>query len=344
MVRTVGVAVLVLVGCGRFDFQTLGDGNGSGASDDDTGGSVDQSGWHVLPTQSGAPSLRAHHSAVWTGSEMIVWGGNIMTFLPLGDGGRYDPTTQTWTPVIADGTSPAARGRHSAVWTGTEMIVWGGDETSTGGRFNPASGTWSAAVSSSGSPTPRYWAATAWTGTEMLVWSGVDSAAGQALADGGRYRPATDSWGTSITVTGAPLARMAPAGVWTGTEMLVWGGFDLNGSMAPLDTGGRYNPATDTWGAALTTIGAPSPRYEASAIWTGSEMIVWGGTNGVSQFADGGRYDPSTNTWQPLVVTGGPAARWGHSAVWTGSEMIVWGGDLSNGNFNFATDSYVWVP
>ena len=36
---------------------------------------------------------------------------------------------------------PEARGEHTAVWTGNEMIVWGGDGNTylnTGARYNPS--------------------------------------------------------------------------------------------------------------------------------------------------------------------------------------------------------------
>ena len=42
-----------------------------------------------------------------------------------------------------------------------------------------------------------------------------------------------------------------------------------------LNTGGRYNPSTDSWTATSTT-NAPSGRVGHTAVWTGSEMIVWG--------------------------------------------------------------------
>ena len=54
--------------------------------------------------------------------------------------------------------------------------------------------------------------------------------------------------------------------------MIVWGGCNDSGS---LNTGGRYNPSTDSWTATSTT-NAPAGRVH-TAVWTGSEMIVWGG-------------------------------------------------------------------
>src|SRR5262249_41278168 len=41
---------------------------------------------------------RASHTAVWTGSEMIVWGGGGTAGL-LATGGRYTPATDSWAPT-----------------------------------------------------------------------------------------------------------------------------------------------------------------------------------------------------------------------------------------------------
>ena len=56
--------------------------------------------------------------------------------------------------------------------------------------------------------------------------------------------------------------------------MIVWGGY--SGS-ANLNSGGVYDPATDTWTATSMT-NAPSARRYHRAVWTGSRMIVWGGS------------------------------------------------------------------
>jgi hypothetical protein len=101
----------------------------------------------------------------------------------------------------------------------------------------------------------------------------------------------------------------------------------------------------DTWTATSLT-NAPAARADHTAVWTGSEMIVWGGYDGSSEVNTGGRYNPSTDSWTATSTTNAPAARGSHTAVWTGSEMIVWGGfccDLNTGGrYNPATDS--WTP
>ncbi|GIH80347.1 hypothetical protein [Planobispora longispora] len=101
-----------------------------------------------LPEAGLAP--RSHHSAVWTGTQMIIWGGDDgrRTF---GDGAAYDPARKTWTRLPAAPLQP--RSHHSAVWTGQEMIIWGGTATPTrirtaprfdGAAYNPATGVWRA--------------------------------------------------------------------------------------------------------------------------------------------------------------------------------------------------------
>ena len=135
-----------------------------------------------------------------------------------------------------------------------------------------------------------------------------------------------DAW-TPTSLTNAPDGRDDHTAVWTGSEMIIWGGY-VNGNAS--NTGGRYNPVTNTWTATSTT-NAPAARYLHTAVWTGSEMIIWGGWNG-NILNTGGRYNPSTNTWTATSVAGAPPARWHHTAVWTGSEMIVWGGEDRNGN------------
>ena len=67
---------------------------------------------------------------------MIVWGGYGGTY--LNDGSRYNPAANNWAAITANGPSPT-RVSHTAVWTGSEMIIWGGDNGG-GNYFND---TWS---------------------------------------------------------------------------------------------------------------------------------------------------------------------------------------------------------
>jgi hypothetical protein len=118
--------------------------------------------------------------------------------------------------------------------------------------------------------------------------------------------------------------RLVHSAVWTGTEMIVWGGIGQNG--LPFD-GARYNPAANTWADLPWSTGAPTGRQLHTATWTGSDMIIWGGYNGSSAgpLTDA-RYNPSADKWTALGNSAIP--RYGHTAVWTGNEVIFWGGQI----------------
>ena len=101
----------------------------------------------------------------------------------------------------------------------------------------------------------------------------------------------------------------------------------------------------DTWmGTRFSSI--PAGRDSHTAVWTGSEMIVWGGYDGNAWLNTGSRYNPSTDSWTATSLTNAPEGRGVHTAVWTGTEMIVWGGwnfpDTLNtgGKYNPSTDSW----
>jgi N-acetylneuraminic acid mutarotase len=296
-----------------------------------------------VPTRFEVPDPRFNQTVVWTGTEMIVWGGNgggNGTSIYLRTGGRYNPSTDSWTVTSMGTDVPSAREQHTAVWTGTEMIVWGGwngsADLGSGGRYNPATDTWTATSAAGVAPGRRRGHSAIWTGSRMIVWGGTD---GPYFNTGGRYDPSTDSWTATSTGANVPTTRTNHTAVWTGSEMIVWGGQDPGIA----NSGGRYDPVADTWTPTSTGTGVPSARSEHSVVWTGTEMIVWGG----SASNTGGRYNPSTNTWT-ATSTGAsvPTARSYHTAVWTGTEMIVWGGyafpDAGNtgGRYNPVTNTW----
>lgn len=166
----------------------------------------------------------------------------------------------------------------------------------------------------------------------MIVWGGDDAT--KVLGDGARYNPARDSW-KPMSADGAPSPRGNPVAVWTGKEMIVWGGGtrEMDAQGVCFENGARYNPQTDTW-RPISTVDAPKGRVQATAVWTGTEMAVWGGVNDVqagqggnnSRFVGtGGRYNPATDTWTEITLTGAPSPRL-TSGVWTGEGLLVFGG------------------
>lgn len=252
-----------------------------------TGGKYNPASDSWTPTSTtNAPAARYWHTAVWIGTEMIIWGGyNGVT---LNAGGRYSSASDSWIPTSTT-NAPVGRYVHSAVWTWTEMIVWGGNDggySNTGGRYNPGADSWTA-TSMNNVPTGRIYYTAVWAGTEMVIWGGYYyDGSTRYLNTGGRYNPALDLW-TTTSMLNVPIRRREHAAIWTGTEMIIWGGY----SYAPdiyLNTGGRYDAATDTW--TPTSLNAPIGRFDHTAVWTGAEMIIWGGVDFTSYQDAIGRY------------------------------------------------------
>ena len=299
-----------------------------------TGGRYDFATDTWLPTSTtGAPAARWLHTAVSSGTRMIVWGGvEGAELLPVSTGARYNPVDDSWVDTTTAG-APAARDAHRAVWNGTVMAIWGGENSSTalhtGALYNPSANSWSA-MSVDGAPDDRSGHSLVWTGSRFVVWGGHNFADGQVLGSGGLYDSSARRW---YPTRGGVPARAEHTAVWTGNWMLVWGGKDANGVLA---AGGRYDPVIDNW-APLSSVSQPAARTGHTAVWTGSKMVIWGGAaTGTTALNTGGRYDPVTNAWSatmtmlpqpnPLTPPTPVQARTLHTAVWTGSAMIVWGG------------------
>src|SRR5438094_499394 len=93
--------------------------------------------------------------------------------------------------------------------------------------------------------------------------------------------PATASSIMSLVTT---AARHLQTAAWAGSEMIVWGGQSgISPNYIYWNDGGRYNPAGNSWTAVATT-NAPAGRYQQTAVWTGSEMIVWGGASNTTYY------------------------------------------------------------
>src|SRR6185436_17215434 len=69
-----------------------------------------------------------------------------------------------------------------------------------------------------------------------------------------------DAW-ENQSLDDPPDARADHVAVWTGTEMIIWGGKDPTRRFT---TGALYNPSTDTW-RQMTPMGAPKPNVKTGA-------------------------------------------------------------------------------
>src|SRR5437867_3867415 len=177
----------------------------------------------------------------------------------------------------------------------------------------------------------------------MIVWGGFDGTVD--LNTGGRYDSTGDAW-TPTSTTAAPAARDLHIAVWTGSlsEMDVWGG--QNDAVMQLNTGGRYNPTTNVW-TAMSSLGAPIGRRFHTGVWTGSEMITWGGWN-LADLNSGGRYCSGACVSSPPAGSssisvskqpGGGLVSWTAVPVAAAYDLVRGSLNLLHGSGDFTTST-----
>jgi N-acetylneuraminic acid mutarotase len=219
--------------------------------------------WRRVPP---APTGRAG-IAVWTGKELVEWGGGCCGDVS-DDGAAYDPSANTWRKLPPAPVS----GQQSPVgaWTGEELVIFPGrdpDGKSVGGAaYDPAKNSWRAVGRN---PQPASGATAIWDGHEVLVVEGW-RASGLSTATLA-YDPATNGWHRLAPTSG----RVGAAVAWTGSRFLVWGGKTGPGATLALRHGQSYEPIGNRWSPLPQS---PLPgRVDPTAVWTGRELIVWGG-------------------------------------------------------------------
>jgi len=257
-----------------------------------------------------------------------------------GDRGReasFDPPAPPAAverrPVAGDEPAPEGwrRGapgtlRHrdfaAQVWTGTELVVWGGDpDGDSGAAYDPGADRWRAIAPA---PIPaRCEPAAAWTGREVLVWGRScrltpGPSPGHPTA-GAAYDPAADRW--RVLPIGPITAGSPTMSVWTGAEWIIANPVGPAAALEP--TGGRWR----------TLAAVPRPYTFIVGHWTGREVVVLGvdvlekgpSTVGATFSHWAAALDPAVNRWRTLPQ---PPLELGATAVWDGRRLIAWDQNL----------------
>lgn len=317
-----------------------------------------------------APSYRAYHNFTPLGldsniDQVFVWGGcrreprspfECGTFLD--DGAVWSAKQNSWStiprPNLLLEKTELKRAHHTAVWDGREFLIFGGC-SGTEGRcdhsyrstliYSPSRKQWAYDASDS-APSARIQHQATWTGSRMIVWGGVEKFAvagrGDPVNSGGMFDPVKKTWAATAIDENTPAPRQFFSAVWGGESWLIWGGC---GKVVGLDCdeyfndGSIFHPATNSWEKM-----APSPleaRAYHSAVWTGKDLVVWGGRRDGRIYNDGAIYNLKSNKWTKLPAALS-AGRFEHQAVWASDRMYVWGG-LNNFD-KYATDVVVLQP
>lgn len=310
--------------------------------------------WTLLSNRTPGNVSGAGLAADSTLAEAVQFGGATPSGL-TNETEVYDETTDQWT-VLSDGTgsSPAPSPRTGLSLAGDPStgvaVLFGGETNETSGLsandtwvFDFANGSWTNVSSSSG-PAPREDAAFAISptlGVGLLFggWNPDYQGTGEVtFSDTWELNLTTYHW-TRVSVaagSGPPALRGA---------MMDWdvaaGTFDTFGGCYPCtSTLWQFDPGAGEWAEEPSPSGTiPAPRMQG--VWSYDPFlgadVLFGGTNGVSDFADTSLFFPPDNDWSTQSASGVPA-RFAASADWldvAGNEtLLMTGGNAGGTPFN----------
>lgn len=314
--------------------QAPGCGQGPGTTARLAGGA-----WAVISP--GPLAARTGQAALWTGRELLVWGGSADggdSPAALGDGAAYAPSSGRWH-VLSPSPLPARQDAASA-WAGTEAFFWGGDAQvgpgtryfSDGATYDPASGTWRVVP-----PSPlgaRSGALALWTGAQVVVLGGSSAGGFPVDTSGAVFDPVARRWSKLPPFPAtAPGRAVSVSATWTGAQLLVWTTYQvtkpvgLNGyHIFPRVVGTSWAPGQRSW----QRLPAPSGDIyvaDARAYWTGREAVFVGGQyclpdmRCIISAAPAAVYAPATRRWALLPLD--PIASLPGAVAWTGTSLVV---------------------
>lgn len=277
---------------------------------------------------------RSDAVSVWSGTEVLFWGGfadppndvdNRMH-----DGAALDPVTGAWRAIPGAPIDPSFQ--QTAVWTGTEMIVYGWQGSGGGGysgtpseiaAYDPTADTWRVVPADpQGIITP---ALVTWTGAALLVLGVVSDDLSGAFT-GAAYDPVADTW-TTIAPTPLEGHLGGVNAVWTGDRAIVWGGTETANIACTMEcpapvparsAAAAYDPAADAWTALPD---APGPVREPArvvraddraAVLTGREVVTYDPDAGTADLLGSQPSRPSSDgVGTPLIAS-----------IWTGDGLL----------------------
>jgi hypothetical protein len=288
-----------------------------------------ENAWHPMsdPPLAG----RVGHVATWTGDELIIWGGHrggtgARPTVRLQDGAAYNPDTDTWrqiaTPTLSGGPG------YASVWTGTEMIVLGGNDgylsyTENGlyeaGAYDPSTDTWRTLEM----PINVVVADALWTGEEVVVY-GTGGYLGQLL--GAAYNPQANQW---RELPPAPIDPAVPDIEMFGNRVLAWTYDPETDGIAALDL------ETQKW-SQLPAFPGQSTEWVPTAASIGPSQIVMTTESFIATLSEG------SNSWQ---ITAPPTEQLGpvSPSAWTGEELLFFSSGLPPGDPNAPNGSSSWL-
>lgn len=225
------------------------------------------------------------------------------------------------------------RSSPGVAWADGQMYLYRGSdvnfsEVMDSWIFDPLNGTWTG-WNMNGSPDDglAFWSRKLVSvGSHLVVWNEDDLFGMDPLdpASGtGLYDAKAGTWGA---LSNANFPDGSGYIVPMDDYAIVWGGKAgpwLN--YTTFNTGHLFHPSTNIW-TNMSAVGAPSLRNNEAVVWSGKDLVVWGGIYSGTTLGTGSVYSPATNSWFPVSMTNAPTARSSPHSASVGSNVVIWGG------------------
>lgn len=161
------------------------------------------------------------------------------------------------------------------------------------------------------------------------------------------FSPTKGSW-APLPGEGAPNTG-ASAYAWvdvsrSGSELFLFGTARQGDSLVWVN--GAFDLSAHRW-IAFADEGLPQPRTDASLVWIGRELFLFGGRGPQGLLADGAVFNADTGRWRPMNMQGFTPLE-EKFVSWTGSRLLVWGakttGALQSVGMLYDPRADVWSP
>ena len=311
----------------------------------------------------GPLTARVFADVMWSGTEMLVWGGSDQEVAPnVADGAAFDPNSNTWRMLPpAPELHPKAATR--AVLANDQMIVVARDVTLS---HHLPSGEWS--VLGEGRVPPQQPGKLVWNGESVFMWSDalwrLDVVSGDWTAlDEPPMEIGPEPWMRSLHALGDVVLAAGSTGPCDGRAVVVWtppgwqalDGLDLGTELLADCSTPRQTAVVDdlvlTW----------NPDSGRTLLWEHDADLEWldmarpplHGSEGaggalvmddrilVTESGEGHIYFPIVDAWFSSVLPG-QGTEW--DMVWTGEEVLMWGVPLCCLDRGARVDAWRWTP
>lgn len=239
---------------------------------------------------------------IWTGRELVVWGGDIEAFnmglsggdRSFGDGAAFDPVAGTWrtmapSPLTVSAASPVG------VMSLAGLVVIRGDEAAV---WNPDTDTWRSIEMPHGATDGGPYDLTP-------VGPVAVSVAARLELD-----LTTLEW---RALPEPPVDLQRSTSTWTGTELIVVGG---PGTPFTSAQAFAYEPVARTW----RELASPPSELHAEALdtaWDGRRVVT------INYDMVATAYDPASDTWTTLTMVPARFSEWSPTLVALGDLLVA---------------------